>query len=1261
MGLRRRPSALTVLAIVGLLALPTSLASEAPPITHRVSLHEPPLGASGTFAEVQAAGPLLLQPPPTAGRDVQRSGGTLPGAQPYVSGRDTPPSGVATTLVLLVEFNDTVHQPQNGNGTYEDLYFNSSPDARSVDSYYQEASFGALEFAGAVVAWAPLNVSVTAYAADGPCPWQPQSNCPDAANGPIYRLAADAARAADPLVDFGAFDTDDDGMVDNLVVIHAGGDQAKVGGANDTLIWSHHWAILDGNATENGSQSLTLDGVQLQEYSMVAEDSPVGVNVHEFGHQLGMIDLYDRDCCSRGAGLWEVMAGGAWLDGGNTPAHPSAFVREELGWVTPTVVTQGGVDVPLRAIETSGEVLKLPIDQPTDPQEYFLLEVRNTTLTLFDSRLPGSGLLIWHVDRRKANNDDDEHRRLDLEEADEAQTGDRPVHGTDPWKDNDAGFHATSVPAALGYDGQWSGWTVNRIGPDNATMTFQIATLANDVGIVGLKGPRFLDIDEPAAFEVDLANFGSAMAVDVQANVTLVHGSTIVAAANVSLTTFASGTTWGVPLTFLGGPVGSYLLRATVVASPDNRPTNDLYEEVIVVTQVLWADDMESGVGQWEASVEGVGVGGQQQSLWHLSGSAAYSPVTSWMGGPEGNQLYEPGSTHLLTTPLVDIGTRTQAYLLFRQRFDLDLGLDNVSLPQDRSDSGRVEVSLDGAPYQSLMTISGTQDAWSLQRLDLGQLLETLLPRAHSVQVRFVLEPTRLQVGSGWWVDDIALAAGVIDYDVIAVGPLAPLQTGPAETIGANLTLWNTGTRLDSYDLLLGVPLGWEGDIGPSATLQPGERTTVALLVTPPAGLLAGTLGEVTLQVASRAVPSLVVELRVQVEILPRPALHIVPVTRPTVVPGQEGSIIVTVVNPGNVVDPLTLTLTPLPPASAGMLRLEQTALLVPALGNATLAVDVVLPLALPEGTVVRGNLSLTSTVLGTMSVEVGALCGHRQQLQVALSALDPQGARIDPTREQAVATPAQPWPLVVEATNLGNGPEQVRLVVEGPAGWDVQLDGDALLSIAANTSTSVEVELIPPLQGLAGRYPVHLRLLPASGGSALWDAQLVVELGLADLRIDEVRVASDRIAAGTPVALEVLVTNGGAANATGIVVAIFDGTQEAGRYSLDPLAPSRTGNLSVLLELAAGDHELTVSVQSTTSEAHSADNSKVVHVRVIPPPLLIGGMTIAQLQLLLGGTALLLVIIVGAAMALLAMRRRGTTTGRAPARQVVTRGDDDE
>ena len=67
----------------------------------------------------------------------------------------------------------------------------------------------------------------------------------------------------------------------------------------------------------------------------------ISVFCHEFGHMLGLPDLYARPELpgSEGVGVWCAMSN---QNGGGRPQHFCAWSKEQLGWVKPTVHRPAG-------------------------------------------------------------------------------------------------------------------------------------------------------------------------------------------------------------------------------------------------------------------------------------------------------------------------------------------------------------------------------------------------------------------------------------------------------------------------------------------------------------------------------------------------------------------------------------------------------------------------------------------------------------------------------------------------------------------------------------------------------------------------------------------------------------------------------------------------------------------------------------------------------------------------------------------------------
>lgn len=311
-------------------------------------------------------------------------------------------------LVLLVDFAD--HPAGRTTFTrewYRRLLFGIGESATgSLRDYYREISYGDYDVNGVIAGWYTLPQSLAFYTAGssglGEYPRNGQ------------RLAEDALRAADQDVNFAHFDNDgpdglpdsgdDDGFVDAVLVVHAGPAAETTGSRGD--LWSHQWVI---------HEPIALDGVRAALYFTVAEDARIGVACHEFGHILGLEDLFDTDFDGAGLGLWSLMAYGASSAAGLRPPHPDAWSRLKLGFVTAIAPSGNLESVSIPPVETAPIIYKLWTNGAPS-QEYFLVE--NRRRIGFDTSLPGEGLLIYHVDERVPSNLDEDHYRVAIEQSD---------------------------------------------------------------------------------------------------------------------------------------------------------------------------------------------------------------------------------------------------------------------------------------------------------------------------------------------------------------------------------------------------------------------------------------------------------------------------------------------------------------------------------------------------------------------------------------------------------------------------------------------------------------------------------------------------------------------------------------------------------------------------------------------------------------------------------------------------------------------------
>lgn len=143
----------------------------------------------------------------------------------------------------------------------------------------------------------------------------------------------------------------------------------------------------DDNLAGGRGGPLIVDGKQAGHFA-IAGDSDTWVMVHEFGHLLGLTDLYDES--QRTDGLWLSWMG-AWSYDVQIPL-PDAETRFRLRWADWRQV-QGRQRVVIAPVEPSGQVYRLGTGD-----EYFLVENRGPG-GAFDRALPERGLAIFHVDR----------------------------------------------------------------------------------------------------------------------------------------------------------------------------------------------------------------------------------------------------------------------------------------------------------------------------------------------------------------------------------------------------------------------------------------------------------------------------------------------------------------------------------------------------------------------------------------------------------------------------------------------------------------------------------------------------------------------------------------------------------------------------------------------------------------------------------------------------------------------------------------------
>lgn len=141
-----------------------------------------------------------------------------------------------------------------------------------------------------------------------------------------------------------------DGVIDHVVLVHAGEDKSGGGGAEGTYaIWAHSSAVA-GGAPIPGTD-LTLSN-----YIVQPEDSGVGVFAHEYGHDLGLPDLYDTSGAgSSDVDFWDLMSSGSHSGPifQSMPTHMGLWDKWVLGWADPVEVNPGDDPTTVKVGQTS--------------------------------------------------------------------------------------------------------------------------------------------------------------------------------------------------------------------------------------------------------------------------------------------------------------------------------------------------------------------------------------------------------------------------------------------------------------------------------------------------------------------------------------------------------------------------------------------------------------------------------------------------------------------------------------------------------------------------------------------------------------------------------------------------------------------------------------------------------------------------------------------------------------------------------------------
>ncbi len=272
--------------------------------------------------------------------------------------------------------NTTIWAPDFSEAYYENLLFSGAPSAVSMRNFYIAESSNRYTVNGDVTEWVKVPYNAAAYGRNycgGIVCAQTWVFVNHSIDAWYNKQIADGKSAADINAYLARFDVWDrydqdgdgnfnepDGYIDHFQSVHAGEGEETGGGAQGTdAIWSHRWYAYYSANGPDGAGPNSFGGVRIGasnfwvgDYTVEPENGGVGVFAHEFGHDLGLPDLYDTSGNTGGGenstGFWTLYSSGSYgstgkpADGiGSKPIPMSAYEKIFLGWSNYALVNAG--------------------------------------------------------------------------------------------------------------------------------------------------------------------------------------------------------------------------------------------------------------------------------------------------------------------------------------------------------------------------------------------------------------------------------------------------------------------------------------------------------------------------------------------------------------------------------------------------------------------------------------------------------------------------------------------------------------------------------------------------------------------------------------------------------------------------------------------------------------------------------------------------------------------------------------------------------
>ena len=294
--------------------------------------------------------------------------------------------GIYNNLVVFIRFaGDTYHTTPFS--TVDSMFNASNYESISLHNYYHRTSYNQLDLRSYCYP-EPDGETILSYEDIYPkeyyMPYDPATNplgyqSWETAEREFSLLERAIYYVADQVPDTLDLDYNSDGLVDNVVFVIKGepGEWAS-------LLWPHRWCIYD--------RYVPLNGLQVYDFNLQLEQGGyfnVSTLCHEMFHSLGAPDLYHYESGGPDpVGAWDLMCGTT-----EPPQQTSTYMKYKYGnWVDEIPV------INLESVSWEGG-RRNGYMIPATNEQYFFIEYRDKS-NVFESQIPGSGMLIYRIDTR---------------------------------------------------------------------------------------------------------------------------------------------------------------------------------------------------------------------------------------------------------------------------------------------------------------------------------------------------------------------------------------------------------------------------------------------------------------------------------------------------------------------------------------------------------------------------------------------------------------------------------------------------------------------------------------------------------------------------------------------------------------------------------------------------------------------------------------------------------------------------------------------